>query len=193
MENDLFILIGDSLTFGYGIPKNENWVYKLQQSLNCNLINKGINGNTTIDMLIRFSEDVISNNPTLIFIMGGTNDLLSNKSLSSIIKNIELMIKESLSINSKVILGIPPTIIGSDAYKLFSPSSTYDYCENELSKLREELIKLSKKYNLQYWDFYNLTLENMYTDIFNDGIHLNIKGQNLLFNYANNTLTHNHP
>ena len=193
MENDLFILIGDSLTFGYGIPKNENWVYKLQQSLNCNLINKGVNGNTTIDMLIRFSEDVIANNPTLIFIMGGTNDLLSNKSLSSIIKNIELMIKESLSINSKVILGIPPTIIGSDAYKLFSPSSTYDYCENELSKLREELIKLSKKYNLQYWDFYNLTLENMYTDIFNDGIHLNIKGQNLLFNYASNTLTHNHP
>ncbi|MBU3103912.1 GDSL-type esterase/lipase family protein [Clostridium gasigenes] len=193
MENDLFILIGDSLTFGYGIPKNENWVYKLQQSLNYNLINKGVNGNTTIDMLIRFSEDVIANNPTLIFIMGGTNDLLSNKSLSSIIKNIELMIKESLSINSKVILGIPPTIIGSDAYKLFSPSSTYDYCENELSKLREELIKLSKKYNLQYWDFYNLTLENMYTDIFNDGIHLNIKGQNLLFNYASNTLTHNHP
>ncbi|MBU3136516.1 GDSL family lipase [Clostridium gasigenes] len=193
MENDLFILIGDSLTFGYGIPKNENWVYKLQQSLNYNLINKGVNGNTTIDMLIRFSEDVIANNPTLIFIMGGTNDLLSNKSLSSIIKNIELMIKESLSINSKVILGIPPTIIGSDAYKLFSPSSTYDYCENELSQLREELIKLSKKYNLQYWDFYNLTLENMYTDIFNDGIHLNIKGQNLLFNYASNTLTHNHP
>ncbi|MBB6714159.1 GDSL-type esterase/lipase family protein [Clostridium gasigenes] len=193
MENDLFILIGDSLTFGYGIPKNENWVYKLQQSLNYNLINKGVNGNTTIDMLIRFSEDVIANNPTLIFIMGGTNDLLSNKSLSSIIKNIELMIKESLSINSKVILGIPPTIIGSDAYKLFSPSSTYDYCENELSKLREELIKLSKKYNLQYWDFYNLTLENMYTDIFNDGIHLNIKGQNLLFNYASNTLTHNNP
>lgn len=193
MENDLFILIGDSLTFGYGIPKNENWVYKLQQSLNYNLINKGVNGNTTIDMLIRFSEDVIANNPTLIFIMGGTNDLLSNKSLSSIIKNIELMIKESLSINSKVILGIPPTIIGSDAYKLFSPSSTYDYCENELSKLREELIKLSKKYNLQYWDFYNLTLENIYTDIFNDGIHLNIKGQNLLFNYASNTLTHNHP
>ncbi|NKF06446.1 GDSL family lipase [Clostridium gasigenes] len=193
MENDLFILIGDSLTFGYGIPKNENWVYKLQQSLNYNLINKGVNGNTTIDMLIRFSEDVIANNPTLIFIMGGTNDLLSNKSLSSIIKNIELMIKESLSINSKVILGIPPTIIGSDAYKLFSPSSTYDYCENELSKLREELIKLSNKYNLQYWDFYNLTLENMYTDIFNDGIHLNIKGQNLLFNYASNTLTHNNP
>ncbi|MBB6622512.1 GDSL-type esterase/lipase family protein [Clostridium gasigenes] len=193
MENDLFILIGDSLTFGYGISKNENWVYKLQQSLNYNLINKGVNGNTTIDMLIRFSEDVIANNPTLIFIMGGTNDLLSNKSLSSIIKNIELMIKESLSINSKVILGIPPTIIGSDAYKLFSPSSTYDYCENELSKLREELIKLSNKYNLQYWDFYNLTLENMYTDIFNDGIHLNIKGQNLLFNYASNTLTHNHP
>lgn len=192
MKNDLFIFIGDSLTFGYGVPTNENWVYKLQKSLNCNVINKGINGNTTVDMLLRFSKDVDSNNPISVFIMGGTNDLLSNRSLSSIIKNIETMIKDSLSINCEIIVGIPPTIIGCDAYKLFSPSSTYDYCENELPKLREALIKLSEKYNLQYLDFYNLTLENMYTDIFNDGIHLNVKGQNLLFNYANKTLSHNH-
>lgn len=188
MKDNLFIFIGDSLTFGYGVSKTENWIYKLQNTLNYDLINKGINGNTTVDMLIRFSKDVTLNDPNIIFIMGGTNDLLCNKSVTSIIKNIEVMIKESISINSEIILGIPPTIIGSDAYKLFSPSSSYSYCESELPKLRLELINLSGKYNLKYLDFYNLTLDNLSKDIFSDGIHLNVKGQDLLFNYTNNII-----
>ena len=186
MKSDLFIFIGDSLTFGYGIPKNENWVYKIKESINYKVINKGINGNTTVDMLMRFSKDVINNNPNLIFIMGGTNDLLSNRSVDSIIKNIEVMINESFSINSKVILGIPPIIISKDANRLFAPYPTYSYCEFELPKLRDALINLSNKYNIPYLDFYKITSDNLDIDIFSDGIHLNIKGQNLLFNYANN-------
>lgn len=189
MNNNLFIFIGDSLTFGYGVSKTENWVYKLQSTLKFNLINKGINGNTTTDMLFRFSKDVSINNPKLIFIMGGTNDLLANRSLHSIVQNIEIMIKESLSINSQVIIGIPPTIIESDAYRLFSPSSTYAYCENELPNLRLALISISQKYNLNYLDFHTLTLNNLSKDIFNDGIHLNTKGQDLLFNYSNDILS----
>ena len=189
MENDLFVFIGDSLTFGYGVPKNKNWVSKLQGLLDYNIINKGINGNTTVDMLNRFSKDVSFHNPNSIFIMGGTNDLLSNRSLNSIIQNIEVMIKESLIITSKVVIGIPPNIIGKDAHKLFSPSSTYDYCEKELPKLRDALIKLSNKYNIKYLDFYKLTSENLSINIFSDGIHLNILGQNLLFDYSKKILS----
>ncbi|WP_311734730.1 GDSL-type esterase/lipase family protein [Clostridium chauvoei] len=71
MDNKNFVFIGDSLIFGYGVPKNKNWVTKLNDALDFNIINKGINGNTTTDMLVRFSEDVISNKPKLIFLMGG--------------------------------------------------------------------------------------------------------------------------
>lgn len=188
MNNDLFIFIGDSLTFGYGVNKTENWVYKLKNSLYSNILNKGINGNTTVDMLCRFNNDVIANNPKLIFIMGGTNDLLCNRSLTSIIKNLELMITESLSNNCKVIIGIPPVVIGSEAYKLFSPSSTYDYCENTLPKLRDDIISLSQKHNIPYLDFYSITLENKFNNIFNDGIHLNTLGQNILFDFSSNLL-----
>src|SRR5699024_7369523 len=92
-----------------------------------NIINKGINGNTTTDMLNRFTEDVTILNPKKIFIMGGTNDLLSNRPINMIIANIELMIKESLTKTKYVIIGIPPKIIKEDAYKLFMPSLTYDY------------------------------------------------------------------
>lgn len=94
-----FIFIGDSLTFGYGINKNKSWIGKLTytrfiKNENLKIINQGINGNTTTDMLNRFSEDVSILSPNYVFIMGGTNDLLSNREVSLIISNIELMIKE---------------------------------------------------------------------------------------------------
>lgn len=182
--NKKYVFLGDSLTFGYGVKKKDNWVTLLKSNFNLNIINKGINGNSTTDMLFRFTDDVINNNPNELFIMGGTNDLLLGKTIETIINNIELMIKESLSNNISVIIGIPPTIISEDASRLFMSFDTYDYCENNLYTLREKLINLCIQYELKYLDFYTITMENKNNGIFNDGIHLNPKGQNLLFNEA---------
>ena len=186
MNSNPFIFIGDSLTFGYGVPKNKCWVeilknYSSSFNMDFSIINKGINGNTTTDMLNRFTEDVTLFNPKSIFIMGGTNDLLSNRPLNLILDNIELMLKESLTKTSNIIIGIPPRIIKEDAYRLFMPSSTYDYCENTLPKLRENLIKLCDKYKVKYIDFYNLTLNLSPKEIFIDGIHFNEKGNRFFF------------
>lgn len=177
-----FILIGDSLTFGYGINKSKSWVeclknYLISNDINYNILNKGINGNTTTDMLNRFTEDVIGLNPNKIFIMGGTNDLLSNRSVNSIIANIELMIKESLSITRDITIGIPPTIIKEDAKILFMPSLTYDYCEENLQRFKEALITLCNNYSVKFIDFYSLTLNNK--SIYIDGIHFNAEGHKL--------------
>jgi acyl-CoA thioesterase I len=185
LKSDNFVFIGDSLTFGYGVNKNKSWVECFKNSNSAeylNIINKGINGNTTTDMLNRFTEDVIMLNPQKIFIMGGTNDLLSNKPLDFIIDNIELMIKESLIKTKYVIIGIPPRIIKEDAYRLFMPSLTYDYCEKYLPLLREKLINICKRYRIIYIDFYSLTLNINSKEIFIDGIHFNEKGHKLFLN-----------
>lgn len=152
-----YVFLGDSLIYGYGVSPKDNWVYKLKNTLNLNLYNKGINGSTTTDMLIRFEEDVLSLNPTDVFIMGGTNDLLSNRSVQSIINNIELMIKDLLKENINVIIGFPPNIIPSIANRLFMPSTTYDYCEKNLPLLRKEMLSLCLSYNIKYIDFYSIT------------------------------------
>ncbi|MBS5939839.1 GDSL family lipase [Clostridium sartagoforme] len=187
MQNKNYVFIGDSLTFGYGVSKNKSWIefYKefcIEKGNNINIINKGINGNTTTDMLNRFTEDVTSLNPSTIFIMGGTNDLLSNRAIDSIIDNIDLMIQESLTCTDSIIIGIPPRIIKEDAYRLFMPSLTYDYCEKSLPKLREILIKLCNKYKLKYIDFYDLTSSINHNEYYIDGIHFNENGHKLLFN-----------
>lgn len=187
MQTKNYIFIGDSLTFGYGVNKNKSWVecYKSHSAENNNdykIINKGINGNTTTDMLNRFTEDVTNLKPFAIFIMGGTNDLLSNRSIDSIIDNIKLMIKEALTCTDRVIIGIPPRIIKEDAYRLFMPSLTYNYCEESLPKLREILIELCSKYKLKYIDFYDLTSSINHKEYYIDGIHFNEDGHKLLFN-----------
>ena len=186
MSSDKFIFIGDSLTFGYGVPKNKSWIeifkdYCLYSNINFSIINKGINGNTTTDMLNRFTEDVTILNPKSVFIMGGTNDLLSNRPLNLILDNIELMLKEALTKTNNVFIGIPPRIIKEDAYRLFMPSSTYDYCESKLTILREGLINICKNYDLKYIDFYNISLNLDPKEIFLDGIHLNERGHKLIF------------
>ena len=39
-----YVFLGDSLIYGYGVSPRDNWVYKLKNTLNLNLYNKGING-----------------------------------------------------------------------------------------------------------------------------------------------------
>ena len=85
---------------------------------------------------------------------------------------------------SKIIIGIPPIIISSDARRLFMECDTYDYCEKNLPVLKSELLNLCNKYSLKYMDLYSLTLNNLDKDIFLDGIHLNPSGQKLIFEEA---------
>lgn len=178
------VLIGDSLTFGYGVPKKASWVYKLQEKYPYkNILNKGINGDTTSSMLTRYYKDVLIKKPKNIFIMGGTNDLLSGRNVDYIVKNIEIMIKEGLENTSNIIVGIPPIIIKDLAETLFIPSNYYKNCDENLSSLRESIINLQKKYPFKYIDFYTLTKNHVLSEkIFLDGIHLNIKGNTLLLN-----------
>lgn len=180
MDNHFdIIFFGDSLTFGYGVSKQNSWAYKIAHELYTSSLNKACNGDTTTSMLSRYYNDVLKYNPSKIFIMCGTNDLLLGRSVASIIDNIELMIKDAIDINSKVIIGIPPKIIGSIANELFSPSHLYDYAEKELLTLKTELINLCEKYKLEFINFYDLTSNQ--DNIYLDGIHLNSSGHELLY------------
>lgn len=174
------LCIGDSLTYGYGLAKDKAWVNLLGNCLGIEIINKGINGDTTPSMLNRLYENLIKHKPDITFIMGGTNDLLCGRKLFNIVDTIEEMILETLSNNSNVVIGIPPIIIKEMAEELFMPSQLYSYCFSSLPKLRTSLIEVCEKHNVKYVDFYNLSLKNIDKNIFIDGIHLNSLGNTLM-------------
>jgi len=175
------VLMGDSITYGYGVYKKDSWAHRLNSIDKLNIINKGVNGSTTTDMLNRFTRDVVNLNPDLIFIMGGTNDILSNRDISLALNNIKLMVKEGLTITKDIIIGIPPTVYKTNNLS-FIRSENFDYVLENLKKLRLGLMDLCKEFNITYLDFFTLTSSNeYYGDIFIDGVHLNRLGNHLIY------------
>lgn len=70
-------------------------------------INRGIGGQTTPQMLIRFKQDVVNLQPEIVVILAGTNDLAGNTGTSTnqmIIDNISSMAEIAKANGIKVIL-----------------------------------------------------------------------------------------
>ena len=73
------VCLGDSLTYGYGVPRRDCWVSLCAERTGHTLVNRGITGDTAGGMLSRFGRDVLNERPDRVLIMGGANDLLFSK------------------------------------------------------------------------------------------------------------------
>ena len=79
------VLMGDSITQSWSSYSPEFF------EKNSYLINKGISGETTPEMLARFDNDVTAQNPDAVIILAGINDIAQNtgyRSVPDIFKNI---------------------------------------------------------------------------------------------------------
>jgi lysophospholipase L1-like esterase len=76
------VCLGDSITYGYRLERADAYPQQLEALLNkthpereWHVVNAGISGNTTRQMLARFATDVVSVSPQYVIILGGINDL----------------------------------------------------------------------------------------------------------------------
>ena len=94
------VFMGNSIT--------EGWVNAQPDFFkNNNYAGRGIGGQTTPQMLIRFMPDVVNLNPKAVVILAGTNDIAGNTGFSSvemITNNIQAMAQLAEANNIKVIL-----------------------------------------------------------------------------------------
>lgn len=77
--------------------------YLLSLKANSQVLNKGVSGNNTMQFLQRINTDVIHENPDLVIVMGGTNDLLNSKKMISYgdyAQNLKLLVTK---INREVV------------------------------------------------------------------------------------------
>lgn len=110
------VCLGDSITWGFPFGPSSSWVAMLQEALGVEVINRGINGNTTGDMLNRFDRIVLKHKPTNMIIMGGANDVIWAESFDRIVYNLRLMAEKAEEQKINVVLGLPtPT-----AYKQYN-------------------------------------------------------------------------
>ena len=177
---DKIISIGDSLTFGYGISKNENWVSLLSKNVNLNIINKGINGDTSTGILSRFFKDILSNNPKVCIRMCGTNDILCGRKIDFVIDNFNIMIKDCLDNDIIPIILSPPKALKDLAKELWDSYIDYDDINSKLKLFSVVLERLCASNNVLFIDIYSAIPQNKAYYI--DGIHLNKLGNNIIFN-----------
>lgn len=98
------VFIGDSITQG--------WFDKVPSFFGPDRVDRGIGGQTTPQMVLRFHQDVIDLHPAAVQIMGGTNDIASNTgpmTLEQTQANIIMMCDLARANGTRVILAsIPP-------------------------------------------------------------------------------------
>lgn len=76
-NNDRVVFMGNSIT--------EGWSHYMPEMFdNQTYINRGIGGQTTPQMLLRFRQDVIALEPKLVVILAGTNDIAGNTPLKDL-------------------------------------------------------------------------------------------------------------
>ncbi len=146
-------------------------------------VNKGISGQTTDQMLLRFKKDVVDEDAYCVVILAGINDLAENNgpiSLDEIFENIKSMVKIAKDNNIKVILS---SILPAYEF-LWNPGI---YPSNDIIFLNKNLKDFCKSGKAKYVDYHTSMkderdgLKDEFTywrDDFNgyDGVHPNKKG-----------------
>jgi len=98
------VFMGDSIT--------EAWAREPLFAEHPNFVGRGVSGQTTPQMLVRFRADVIDLQPAVVHIMGGTNDLAANdgpESDTEIEEALASMVELALAHHIKVVIAsIPP-------------------------------------------------------------------------------------
>jgi lysophospholipase L1-like esterase len=101
------VCLGDSLTEGYQMDLSRRWTEELARSTDIEVINSGICGDTTAGMLSRFKEMVLDHQPTHLLILGGTNDMILDVPMETILSNIKAMTRYARYHGIEAVIGIP--------------------------------------------------------------------------------------
>ena len=181
------VCLGDSTTYGYMISRKKVWPSILnnkfaEDSKEINIINKGINGDTTSGMIARFERDCLNENADLLILMGGVNDIFMFQNIDKIKDNIKLIVETSNKNNVDIILFTPIPFI-KEIFTFFE-ADNLDGFENTLKEYVSWINDYTKENNIKSIDVYNMFMNNIfksnkYEDIYFDGVHLSENGHNV--------------
>lgn len=103
------LVVGDSLSAGYGMAKNKSWPSLLQNKLeekgkDYKVHNASISGQTSAEGLRQMDQLLKLTKPELVVIGLGANDGLRGLSIPAMENNLQTMVSKSLMKGSKVLL-----------------------------------------------------------------------------------------
>tara|TARA_Y100000816_G_scaffold108634_1_gene75815 strand:- start:23539 stop:24156 length:618 start_codon:yes stop_codon:yes gene_type:complete len=170
-EEKSLLILGDSISAGYGIEENKNWVFLLQESFKkdgqtLKIKNASVSGDTTKGGLSRIDSAFLNFNPDYVLIELGGNDALRGYSLVSIKNNLEKIILRVKAEGAQAILmqiKIPP-----------------NYGKKYSDAFEAIYRKISKQENIPLFPFLleKVALDSNLMQL--DGIHPNLEAQAII-------------
>ena len=170
-EEKSLLILGDSISAGYGIEENKNWVFLLQESFKkdgqtLKIKNASVSGDTTKGGLTRIDSAFLNFNADYVLIELGGNDALRGYSLVSIKNNLEKIILRVKAEGAQAILmqiKIPP-----------------NYGKKYSDAFEAIYRKISKQENIPLFPFLleKVALDSNLMQL--DGIHPNLEAQPII-------------
>jgi len=168
------VFLGDSITDGWPLAK---------YFPGKNYVNRGISGQTTPQMLIRFREDVINLQPAAVVILAGTNDIAGNTgpmSLEEIEANYTTLAELAKAHGISVVFS---SILPVHNY---TEKSTNMYAQRPMGEIRELnrwLQQYCKANGFTYLDYFSATVDGagfLKKELAEDGLHPNEQGYGIM-------------
>lgn len=170
---DRVVFMGDSITDGWGRRYGKFFPGKPY-------INRGISGQTTPQMLIRFRPDVLAHKPKVVVILAGTNDIAGNTgpmTIEAIEGNLQSMAELAKANGIKVVLS--------------SVMPTSDYHRPQMERRPNEKIRALNAWIKEYaaanghvyLDYYSAMLDDQNVfkkELTYDGLHPNDAGYEVM-------------
>jgi len=172
------VFMGDSITDGW----------KLDQYFpGAPYVNRGIGGQTTSQMLLRFRSDVIDLKPKVVVMLAGTNDIAGNTgpiTLEEIENNYRSMVELAHQHGINVVFAsiMPISDYNKNAQGNPIVQSTRRRPE-QIAALNEWIKKYSTERKLVYLDYFSPMADDkgfLKAELANDGLHPNAKGYELI-------------
>ena len=103
------LILGDSLSAGYGLSSGQGWVDLLQRKLAAQgfahkVVNASISGDTTAGGRSRIGAALKTHQPQIVIIELGANDGLRGAALAPVKANLDFMVESAEKAGAKVLL-----------------------------------------------------------------------------------------
>jgi lysophospholipase L1-like esterase len=175
------VFMGDSITDGWDDPQYGGFFPGKPY------VNRGIGGQTTPQMLVRFRPDVIALKPELVVILAGTNDIAGNTgpmTLEQIQDNLTSMTELARLHRIRVVLASLLPVSDYEKSPDGQPRIQTARRPPEKIKALNEWIKNYVAANkLIYLDYYSAMVDDkgfFKDELSNDGLHPNDKGYQVM-------------
>lgn len=152
--------------FGDSITEYGNWDQLLAT---INVTNRGIAGDTTTNLLVRFDRS-IDKDTDIVFLMAGINDLIQKVSIQRVLNNYINILEKLQALNIKPI--VQSTLFVGEEFHNFYPN-----VNKNVEELNTKLLNYCNENKIIWLDINsvlapNKILETQYT---NDSVHINKK------------------